>query len=346
MRPSFSRLSFSFALFSFVFCSSFAYAFSSFKFSKTEYVKAIIWLQIPGLDFHHSVFLSYLLQEHQVNPKIKSEFESADCIGSLITANSHTITPALSEVLLGQLSGKRTLLGENKCEILKENFAWHEFEKNQFLSGILEKFSSEEQRKEFSLFELAPTCPNSSQFLDSILSWIMAPGKKIGEKEKKFSFQEKNFFEFGNSYWDKTCTEKECYALLSTNLEYLLKEFFYDSVAKNLRRRFLLVRDFTYYAQLQKKDIPAIGKTLLEFEKVLQVIQEFREKNPGILFFISSALPASFTWEKKQGLVPIKEIVFLDSLTTPLFAWGPRSSLICGHYNQHDLLTRLFAPTF
>src|SRR5690606_17002399 len=101
-----------------------------------------------------------------------------------------------------------------------------------------------------------------------------------------------------------------------------------------------LIRDFSYFEALNKKNIKQASKKLLELDKIIGYFQALTEKNKDLLVLVTTTTPVGleFPWQGKEWAEYEKNGANLfykkTELMSSVFASGARAENFCGIFEQ------------
>lgn len=297
------------------------------KHSFSKAPSKIVWIQVPGLDEEQIAMLRFSALNNA-----PTSFESAICLGKSWNYNFFDLRTNPENGLLAQLQGTKNVKGQ--CEDYNQKPVWRYLEEKGFVTGILERGSKN------LTFEEGLKC--NRDYLSKSIVWSMSKAPSDGEL---FHFQEKNEFQEGKVYYDKTCQNNECFSGLPKNVEYVWKE-----LNKRQNQTMLIIRDFSYYNALKARDIKKARMALLDIEKIYSTFSSQDLRREFLVVLSSTAarrieFPKAgkewFDFEKKGRNISYKK----SALMSPVIASGPLSENFCGIYEESSLLERfLWTP--
>lgn len=290
----------------------------------------IIWIQVPGLDIEHMALLKYSYPNRDQN----TAFEDSLCIGSVWEYDLYKIRPNSVSALLSQVTGKKNI--KSDCSDYEHKPIWQFVSSKNYKTGIFEG----ELNKDQSLLEVNQ-CSEIKNYFGEAIYWSM--NKSRGEA-KYFHLDDKTIFNPGDKYFDKSCTNGQCYTTFSRNVQGV-----FESFSKNAKNYLFLVRNFNYQNLLKRNLITAAKAELEEINSTLRYFQNLVQASSDILVLLTSAEPMAINFPKagdewKAYENKAKYIRTINSkLLSPVFATGARAENFCGVYDQSQLLSRIFS---
>ena len=285
----------------------------------------IIWFQIAGLDEEHLAMLRFNLKDDLE----KTSFENSTCIGKTWSYNLYSLRPGPRNSFQSQLASHKNIKGS--CKDFSERPFWKKIDDERYQVGIFESGASKKQS-----FVQYSTCEENN-FSKDFIVWSMSPPPKKSER-LLFSSRE---YQRGNTYFDSSCKNKSiCYSSIQNNIQNIWMKF-----SKTKGRKIFIIRDYSYYNFLMKRDILSARETLAKLEKIHK---DFKNTFKNSLILVSSGAPRKFEFPsqgrdwanfEKTG----KKVLYRrDSLLSPVFADGNTAENFCGIYNESELGQRVF----
>lgn len=306
--------------------------FSTLNTAVHDYSKKparIVWIQIAGLSDEQLALLKFYFNDSSQ----KTALEMANCNGKMWSFNLYNMRPTAFASMNSQIFGDNNI--RNSCEDFNLNPIWSRSEANSYLFGLYENHSTS-----LSSLSRARVC-NKNLGLDKVVFWKSEIAQRESDPSTLFHYQEKKVFEEGKIYQDKTCSEKECLATLSSNAKYLWQSHFANS-----NTSFLIVRDFSLQNALLKKDVGRVKEALFEVDKTIRFFNEQRKNDMLLLVTTASSIPLEFPLEGQEWQEFDKSGKFLSfknaSVLNSIWAFGPSSENYCGMFEESELLSRLF----
>jgi hypothetical protein len=303
----------------------------------SERPRHIVWVQIAGFSEEHLPLLKFNVPD----VSNKTSFENADCVGKLWAFNLYELRPDAGKSFLSQLNGSRNIKG--RCEDFIAKSAWGHLNEMGYASSILENGSGDDNSLERSM-----KCPQSGGITpDKISFYRMGPesNAETGEVWKKSFHYQDSAESISNSikpgiYYDKSCQKNVCYSSISNNFKTLWLQ-----TMKERNSSFFLVRDFNFQKALRKKDIVFAKESLLEVERIMNIIRSAKRDDILVLVTGAESLNVEFPKEGKEWAEferSGKNMIFRNSaLQSPVFAKGPMSENFCGMFDESEMLKRI-----
>ncbi len=288
----------------------------------------IIWWQVAGLLEEHLAMLRFGMSEANK----KTAFEEMSCIGKTWNYNLFKLRPDISEGFRAQLLGSPNIKGQ--CSDLEKMPVWDYLKKMDYKTGVVESNMS----KKDSVLDML----QCKERWDNVVLWTM--NKKINDNY--FHYQEKQHYDFGKVYYDKSCQGGSCYSSLFDNTKNL--ERFLD---KKESRYLFLIRELGYSKAIESGNILKANEILLELEKILAYFIKKYENDHETLILVTStgARNIEFPIQGNQWAKFIqkgKGVIFKNrSLVSAVFAYGASAENFCGVYDEYEILHRLFWMT-
>lgn len=291
----------------------------------------IVWIQVAGLSEEHLALLKYSYP----SANIKTNFESALCIGKTWEYNLFKMRPSSEEGFLSQLTGKKNITGTCKDYELKP--IWSYLEGKSYKVGI---FETDTEKKQSLLSH--KNCKGSEDYLDDTFFWKMTP--KIPKKANLFHVGENTQYKKDRVYYDRSCKTGQCFSTFASNVEKTFGQF-----AKNNKSYLYLIRDFQLLNSLNRRDVKAAKSDMSELNKIIGNFAQIAEKSNDFMLLVTSSASfnVSFPRQGNQWASYEKKGKFLKNgksqLISPLFVYGARSENFCGIYDQSEILSRIFS---
>lgn len=296
----------------------------------------IIWLQIPGLSDEHIAMLKYAQRD---NSRLIA-LEDFQCSGKMWNYNLYQLRPEPELGLLSQMTGSKNIT--STCGNLPERPFWDYFHQDGYRVGVFESGALKDQ----SLWQSRSCAQASSQWSQNLTLWLTtkSPGT---QDEPFFHYQEKAQYNPGVVYYDRACQQGQvCHTSLFDNATALWQRFKGERGGS-----VFVVRDFSYFNALEKKDINLAREKLAEIEKTLSYFMYGDQVAKDSLIVLTSTHVKNFEfpragreWEgfEKRG----QHVIFRhSSLTSLALAKGPRAENFCGIFDESEVLGRmLFTP--
>tara|TARA_B100001971_G_C18268024_1_gene596361 strand:+ start:38350 stop:39369 length:1020 start_codon:yes stop_codon:yes gene_type:complete len=291
----------------------------------------IVWIQVAGLSEEHLALLKYSYP----STNIKTNFESALCVGKTWEYNLFKLRPSAQEGFLSQITGKKNIKGS--CEDYSLKPIWSYLGSKNYKVGIFETKTTKEQ----SLLA-SKDCDNAKDYLDDLYFWKMTPS--IPKSADLFHVGEDTQFKTDRVYYDRSCKTGECFSTFASNVE---KTF--TSFTRNNKNYLYIIRDFQFSNDLKKRKVKDARAQLEQLNKIIGDFAVLAEKSNDFMLLVTSSESYNVTfprsgneWESYE-----KKGKFLKNdksqLISPLFVYGARSENFCGIYDQSEILGRIFS---
>jgi hypothetical protein len=291
----------------------------------------IVIFQIAGLHPEHLAMLRFSA------PTIAdvTALENSMCTGVAWSFNLYSLRPKSHESMLAQLTGKKDIKGE--CSDYQHQSLWSLLGAN-YKTAILEIGARDEE----SLLA-SKNCHNEAQdFTSRAIFWTMRPQMPKQAKEYVPSVAQK--FESGEVYWDKTCRMQGCGASIRTSLSSL-----YSQYQKNVPNQLIIVRDFSFKHEIDRKNFNGAREVLSELDKAIEAFYSMARQRSDMLVVVSGAgsIDLDFPHQGKEwqrfDLKGSDITARRGELWTPVFAVGARAENFCGFYEENHLLERILS---
>lgn len=287
----------------------------------------IVWIQIAGLSEEHLSILKFQASTSEY----KTNMENSLCMGKAWEYDLYRLRPTPKEGFLSQLTGKKNI--KNSCEDYEQQPVWGYLKTAGYKAGVFEIDAYKNS--------LSDSLECNKEFLQDTVLWKM---EKFTSQEKMFHQTEKNHFEAGNIYYDKSCQKGDCFTSIEANVFATFEEF-----SRNATNFVYIVRDFSYFNALSSKNIKQASKKLLELDKIVGYFQALTEKNKDLLVLITTTTPVGleFPWQGQEWIAYEKTGTNLfykkTQLMSPVFASGARGENFCGVFEQSQVLERVLS---
>lgn len=297
----------------------------------------IIWLQIPGLNDEHIAMLKFSQRD---NSRLIA-LEDFQCSGKMWNFNLYKLRPAPELGLLSQMTGSKNIT--TACGNLPERPFWDYFHQDGYRVGVFEMGASSDQ----SIWKSRSCAQASAQWSQNLILWLTQKKLVAPDEESFFHYQENKQFKMGSVYYDRACQQGQvCHTSLFDNATSLWQKFKSERGGS-----VFVIRDFSYFNALEKKDINLAREKLAEIEKTLSYFMYGDQVAEDSLIVLTSTHVKNFEfpragrdWEgfEKRG----QHVIFRrSSLTSLALAKGPRAENFCGIFNESEVLGRmLFTP--
>lgn len=294
--------------------------------------KQVIWFQIPGLNDEHIAMLKY--SQRETSRLIA--LEDFQCSGRMWNFNLYELRPAAELGLLSQMTGSKNI--RSSCGNLPERPFWDYFSEQGYRVGIFEAGASEQQ----SIWQSRSCAQASPQWSQNLTLWLSQKSRE--SEDEFFHYQERRNFNAGAVYYDRACQQgKVCHTSLYDNTTALWQRFKGDRGMS-----VFVVRDFSYYNALEKKDINLARERLAEIEKTLAYFMHDEQVAKDTLILVTSTHAKNFEfpregreWDnfERRG----QHVIFRNSsLTSLALAKGPRAENFCGLFDENEVMGRMF----
>ena len=289
----------------------------------------IVWIQVAGLAPEHLALLKYSMPSIET----KTAFEQSLCIGQTWEYNLYDLRPDAFTGFMSQLTGKKNI--KNQCSDYQLKPIWSYLADQGYSVGIFEG----ELKPEQSLMR-ADTCQEGREFLNNTILWKMAKNSK----GKTFHVNENKKYRANTVYYDKSCSQKECFSTLSANIEKTFKTF-----SRSSKNFVYLIRNFQYANYLKQKNIQKAKAELSELNAILSYFQGLASKNRDMLVLLTSAksIGVDFPRNGKEWQAYERDGKFLmtrnSKLLSSVYVSGARAENFCGIYDQSQILKRIFS---
>lgn len=296
-----------------------------------EKATKIIWFQVAGLSDEHIGLIKFDLPlEDAITP-----LEESLCMGKVWGFNLYNLRVPPEEGFLSQMTASKNI--KNKCVEADKKFIWDYLEPYRFQAMILEGETENDQ----SIVGIN-SCGNNER-LANTTTWLMQ--KKNSSNGNKFHYQKDEPLMRGISY-DRSCQTKGCYASLTDNAKDAWRR-----LNKEPGQKLFIIRDFTYFNALKKKNIIRAKEKLNELTQLYQYFRDLTKKESNTLLLMSTSTTQNFEYpsEGKQWndfLKKGKNVFYRKtSLLSNVWADGPGSENFCSYMGEADVLKRiLWAP--
>ncbi len=290
----------------------------------------IIWFQIAGLEEEQLTMLRF-----QYSGERKTAFEESNCIGKSWNYNLYNLRNSAEGSFLSQLTGKKNI--KMTCEDADLRPIWSYLSGNGYNTGIMEMGSSKTQ----SIVSVNECGEKGLVFLSSLYLWLRKPGPTDAAT---FHFNEPAVLKPNQLVYDRTCDLKGCSSSITENFKTL-----YQGLSKVSSKHFMLIRDFTYLAALDRKDFVSARIILADLERSLAEALVLSKKSQDYLVLVTTGdsrfvdMPDQgkqwFDFEKNN----IKPQIKRTKLTNLVLATGARSENFCGIYDDSQIFERILS---
>jgi len=288
----------------------------------------IIWFQVAGLEEEQVAMLRF-----QDAGEKRTSFEMSTCVGKTWDYNLYDLRTAAYASFLSQLTGKKNI--KSDCSDTTYTPIWSYLDAAGYNTGVLEVFPEKNQ----SLLSLEKC--ESSLFLKNLHFWLRAEPPK---EAKTYLFSQQIPMIKNKYYYDRTCNQDSCSSNLRDNVKSILQQ-----MTKYGDKYFFIIRDFSYYRALVKKDFLLAKKILLDLEKTFRDAQVLAEGSDDYLVLLTTGeskfleMPdAGVSWydfEKNGSKAQLKK----TKLTNLVLATGSRAENFCGVYEDAQIFERILS---
>lgn len=300
--------------------------------SEIKIPSRVVWLQVPGLLDEHLAMLRF----ESSDSRIKTAPEKALCFGKVWQYDLYRLRHSAHLGFLAQMNGTKNL--KDSCEDYKSRPFWSYLQSvGEYKIAVLDRGSSSNAG-----FEQAWDCEGHDEsYRSNVMIWKMNEIKSHEGKEL-FHFQEKNQFEAGVAFQDKSCNSKNCYASLEQNARAL-----HDLVKAQSKNSVLIVRDGRYQKLLEQKKILEAKEVLVELVKLYEIFQFEATSTEDFLLILSSSegkgleMPTQGqSWQQFQKMG--KNVIYhRSSLLGVVYADGVQAQNFCGQYEESEIFKRI-----
>jgi hypothetical protein len=290
----------------------------------------IIWFQIAGLEEEQLAMLRF-----QYSAEKKTAFEENTCIGKTWNYNLYNLRNSAETTFLSQLTGKKNI--KQNCDDTELRPIWSYLIGNGYNTGILEVGASRPQ----SLVTFNECGEKGLVFLSSLYYWIRkeeAPGPNT------FHYREEIPLVPNQLLYDKTCDKKGCYSSITDDFKSI-----YQSFKKVSSKHFMIIRDFSYLAALDKKDFTRAKAILSDLERALaEALMNTSNSNEYLVLVTTGDsrlvdMPDQgkqwFDFDKSKSTPQVKR----TKLTNLVIATGARAENFCGIYDDSQVFERILS---
>lgn len=290
----------------------------------------IIWFQIAGLEEEQLAMLRF-----QYAGERKTAFEESTCIGKSWNYNLYNLRNPAEASFLSQLTGKKNI--KMTCEDTALRPVWSYLSGNGYNTGIFEIGASKQQ----SLVSLNECGEQGLVFLSSLYFWLR---KEPVAGAQTFHYREAIPLAPNQLTYDRTCDKQGCFSTITDDFKSL-----YQAFRKVSGKHLMIVRDFSYLAALEGKDIVKARVILSDLERsVADAMVNIKNSNDYLVLVTSGDsrfvdMPDQgkqwFEFEKKGANPQMKR----TKLTNLVMATGSRSENFCGMYEDSQIFERLLS---
>jgi hypothetical protein len=291
----------------------------------------IIWFQIAGFSTEHLAMLKFT----GPGTSKTTAFESSLCVGQAWDYNLYKLRPSAEESFMAQLTGKQNI--KNKCEDYKQKPIWKYLTSKGYRVGVFEGESYKKQ----SLLKSSSCKGEGEDYLNNLSFWKMS---KNLASAKTFHVNEKQNYEAGKIYYDKSCNSGECFTNFSRNVESTFRTF-----SKTAKNYLYLVRNFQYRNHIQASRFKSAKAELIEINSAVKAMQKYASQHSDVLVLVTTAdvkelnFPSRGSeWRKYEKYT--KNLKKTNTkLISNVYASGARAENFCGIYKQSSILSRIFS---
>lgn len=290
----------------------------------------IIWFQIAGLEEEQLAMLRF-----QYSGERRTAFEENTCMGKAWNYNFFNLRNSSQASFLSQLTGKKNI--KMNCEDTQLRPIWNYLSTNGYTTGILEVGANKEQ----SLVSFNECGESGLIFLSSLYFWLR---KEAVSGAETFHYREIIPLKPNQILYDRTCENQGCFSTITDDFKSI-----YQSFKKSSNKHLLLVRDFSYLAALEKKDISKARSILSDLERSLADALNSAKDSNDYLVLVTSG-DSRFIDMPDQGK-PWQEFeksgrgaqIKKAKLTNLVIANGARSENFCGMYDESQVFERILS---
>jgi hypothetical protein len=292
----------------------------------------IIIIQIAGLDHEHFSMLKFGFPTTDERTSV----EEAMCVGLAWSYNLYNLRPNAARSMLSQVTGKKSIDGS--CSDFAHTPLWGYLSRNGYKSGIFEIDATDEE----SIVGNRDCKAQSKKFLGDSILWSMRAVAPEGAEGYLPSMS--NNFKDGKIYWDKTCRMNGCGSALRPSVTTVYSQFI-----RQANNHIFVVRDFSYYHALIKRDYLAAKEALRDLDKTIESFYKLTEGRSDILVVVTgvASLDVDFPLEGKDWqqfeLKGANAVSRSSELVTPVFATGARAENFCGFYQESQVFERILS---
>lgn len=290
----------------------------------------IIWFQIAGLEEEQLAMLRF-----QYSGERKTAFEEHNCMGKTWAYNLYNLRNPAEASFLSQLTGKKNI--KMNCEDAELRPIWSYLSGNGYNTGILEIGSTKAQ----SLVTMNECGEKGLVFLSSLYLWLKkepAPGAET------FHYREPIPMTPNQLLYDRTCDKNGCFSTITDDFKSI-----YAALKKASSKHTMIVRDFSYLAALEKKDLVKARTILSDLERSLADALALSKTSSDYLVLVTTGdsrfvdMPdqgkAWYEFEKNGTSPQVKR----SKLTNLVIATGSRSENFCGMYDDAQVFERILS---
>lgn len=291
----------------------------------------IIWFQIAGLDEEHLAMLRF-----QFTGDKKTSFEENVCIGKSWAFNLYDLRTKAEASFLSQLTGKKNI--NQTCDDTDLRPIWSYLGTNGYSTGVIESGASKKQ----SLVSYNECGEKGLVFLSSLYFWLRQAPPAAGAET--FHYSEPIQVRPNQLVYDRTCEAQNCFSTITDDFKGV-----YQAFRKVAPKHLIIVRDFTYLAALDKKDITKARLILSDLERALSEALTYSKASSDYLILVTSGdsryidLPDQgkswYEFEKTGANAQIKR----TKLTNLVVASGTRAENFCGTYDDSQIFERILS---
>jgi hypothetical protein len=290
----------------------------------------IIWFQIAGLEEEQVAMLRF-----QVSGDRKTAFEEQTCIGKTWNYNLYNLRNSAEATFLAQLTGKKNI--KNSCEDAELRPIWSYLVSNGYNTGILEVGASDTQ----SLTSMNQCGEKGAAFLNSLYTWLR---KQPPTGSETFHYREPVELKQNQFVYDRSCEKQGCLSSITDDFKSV-----YQSFRKVSSKHLLIVRDFSYLASLQAKDIARARTILSDLERSMAEALSYAKGSNDYLILLTSGDSRFIDFpdqgkqwqefEKSGAHANVKR----SKLTNMVLATGARAENFCGMYDDSQIFERILS---
>jgi len=287
----------------------------------------VIWFQIAGLEEEQLAMLRF-----QHSGERKTAFEENTCIGKSWNYNLYNLRNSAEASFLSQMTGKKNI--KLTCEDASLRPIWSYLSGNGYNTGVFEIGASKTQ----SLVTMNECGEKGLVFLSSLYFWLR---KEPALGSPTFHYREPTPMIPNQLTYDRTCVKQSCSSTITDDFKMI-----YQSFKKVSYKHFMIIRDFSYLAALDKKDFVMARAILSDIERSLADALANTKNSNEYLVLVTSGdsryvdMPDQgkqwFEFEKNGSGAQAKR----TKLTNLVIATGARAENFCGMYDDSQVFER------
>jgi hypothetical protein len=288
----------------------------------------IIWFQVAGLEEDQIAMLRF-----SQTAGMKTSFENNTCIGKSWNYNLYNLRSSAYSTFLSQLTGKKNI--QLTCEDASLSPIWSYLSGNGYRSGVLEIAADAEN----SLLRLG-NC-EGSKFLDSTFMWLRQEPPKDAET---FIYSQQIPLKPNRFFYDRTCKGMNCDSSITEDVKAISFR-----LEKSSGKYLFIVRDFSYLAALEKKEMLKARGILTDLEHAYDYALDFTKKSDEYLVILTSG-DSKFVEMPEMGKAWAEfekngsgAVVKRTKLTNLVLASGVRAENFCGIYEDAQVFDRIMS---